>query len=137
MTYSYDPMEFVDGHLYSQKMIDLNEILQDYNDRLSLMWIPPDKRAPEDARRAYAVVHEGKDFQQYVVCYASEMDQPHEILAKVIFSDSKHGSVLERVDANNLAQKLMDEKRRYEERMLMKEQVEKMLKDKPKNRIHL
>lgn len=99
----------------SQKWMFLAEMLQDYNPSLELRWIPPEKRATEDRDKPYVVVSTDTQGKSYIVLYASELDQPEEIMTRIIHSDMKHGNVLDRMEIRNNVQKLFEMRAREEE----------------------
>jgi hypothetical protein len=74
----------VDGHFVSQKQVRINEILTDYDPKLQLQWIPPNKRSSEDL--AFRVVcFPSNGYPPYLVCTAEEADE--RLLAKVFEAD--------------------------------------------------
>lgn len=99
----------------SQKWMFLAEMLQDYNPSLELRWIPTEKREAEDRDKPYVVVSKDKQGKSYIVLYASELDQPEEVMTRVIHSDMKHGNVLERMEVRNNVQKLFEMRAKEEE----------------------
>lgn len=99
----------------SQKWMFLAEMLQDYNPSLELRWIPIEKREAEDRDKPYVVVSKDKQGKSYIVLYASELDQPEEIMTRVINSDMKHGNVLERMEVRNNVNKLFEMRAKEEE----------------------
>lgn len=103
------------GRFVSQKWMFLAEMLQDYNQSLELRWIPTELRSPEDRDKPYMVVSRDKQGKEYVVLYASELDQPEEIMTRIINSDMKHGNVLDRMEVRNNVQKLFDLRKKEEE----------------------
>lgn len=88
-----------DGRWVNADFERLARNIMDYDSSLQLCWIPPENRTRED-KKPYAVVDTRTDT---VVLYASELDTPVEILAKLYMADNKQGSVLERMEAHNLA----------------------------------
>lgn len=103
------------GRFVSQKWMFLAEMLQDYNSNLELRWIPTELRSPEDRDKPYMVVSRDKQGKEYVVLYASELDQPEEIMTRIINSDMKHGNVLDRMEVRNNVQKLFELRKQEEE----------------------
>ena len=77
----------VDGHFVSQKQVQINEVLQDYDPTLQLQWIPPDQRSAEDV--AFRVVAFPPGRAPYAVCFASEVDE--RLLARVFEADQRRG----------------------------------------------
>lgn len=104
-----------EGRFVSQKWMFLAEMLQDYNPSLELRWIPTEKRAIEDRDKPYMVVHTDKQGQSYIVLYASELDEPEEVMVRIINSDMKHGDVMQRMDVRNNVHKLFELRKKEEE----------------------
>lgn len=114
------------GRFVSQKWMFLAEMLQDYNPNLELRWIPTELRAPEDRDKSYMVVSKDRAGKEYVVLYASELDQPEEIMTRIINSDMKHGNVLDRMEVRNNVHKLF-QLRQQEEELAEKEDFSRWL----------
>lgn len=121
-----DIMVATEDRFVSQKWMFLAEMIQDYNPSLELRWIPPDKRSNQDRDKPYMVVHQDKHGKDYVVLYASELDQPEEVLERIFLSDMKNGNVLTRMEARNSAKKLF-EMREKEEQLAEQEEFTRWL----------
>lgn len=104
-----------EGQFVSQKWMFLAEMLQDYNPSLELRWIPPEKREAEDRDKPYMVVHQDRQGRNYIVLYASETDQPEDVMTRIIQADMKHGNVLDRMEIRNNVQRLFELRKREEE----------------------
>lgn len=78
----------------------LARIVKDYDEKLELAWIPPDKRTRDD-KKPYVIID---TVTKSPVLYASEMDTPLDILTQLFMADNKHGNVLDRLEAANRAQ---------------------------------
>lgn len=86
----------------SEKFSILAEIVQEYDPHLELRWIPTDMRTRED-KKPYVIVDTRTN---YPVIYASELDIPEQILAKLIEGDNKNQNVLKTLEAQDAANKL-------------------------------
>lgn len=104
-----------EGYFVSQKWMYLAEMIKDYNHNLELRWVPPANRGPEDRQKPYVVTSRDTNGRDYIVMYASELDQPEEIMTKIFHSDMKNGNVLDKVEARNRAHKLFELRNREEE----------------------
>lgn len=93
------------GQWVDENFERLARMLQDYSPTLELRWIPPDKRTRED-KKPYQVVNRESTGQETIVCHASELDSPADILTTVFNADNKHGNVLDRIEAHNRAREL-------------------------------
>lgn len=109
-----------EGYFVSEKWMFLAEMLQDYNPGLELRWIPPDKRTEEDRDKPYMVVHKDRQGKEYIVLYASELDSPEEVMARIFNADMAKGDVLKRMEARNKARELF-RLRALEERLAEEE----------------
>lgn len=100
-----DPSMLVENHYSSEKWARFSEILGDFNPDLELRWIPPEHRTdPKDSLRPYAIVHSRAGQKEYVVMFATELDDPQEILARLFAGDvHRNKSFLEMLDAQNAA----------------------------------
>lgn len=103
-----------DGHWVSEKQRRINEIIQDYDPKLQLQWIPPGRRNSED--HPFRVVCFPKNGHPYLVCTALEADE--RLLATIFQSDQKrHGKgLLQWLDNYNAAKKIYNAKINHERR---------------------
>lgn len=89
------------GEWVNEDFQRLAEIVKDYDEYLELRWIPPGQRETDaDKKNPYCIVDTRSN---YIVMFASERDNPQTILARLFSADNKHGSVLDRIDAENAA----------------------------------
>lgn len=88
-----------DGQWVSADFERLARNIQDYDPALELRWIPPANRTRED-KKPYVVVDTRTNT---AVMHASELDTPEDILTSLYLADDKNGSVLDRIEAHNLA----------------------------------
>jgi hypothetical protein len=84
----------------------LARIIKDYDSELELRWIPPANRTRND-KKPYVIVDTRSNRP---VLYASELDNPTDILVSLVSSDNAQGDVVDRLEANELAIKLQQEK---------------------------
>jgi hypothetical protein len=89
------------GEWVNENFQRLAEIIKDYDPYLELRWIPPGQRDTDaDKKNPYCIIDTRSD---YIVMFASERDTPQSILARLFTADNKHGSVMDRLDAENAA----------------------------------
>ena len=105
-----------DGRWVSEDFARLQEIFQDFNTSkncdIELRWVPPDERSTnEEVRNPYCVFDKRTNSP---VFFASELDSPEEILAKLIDIDNTNGDVYSRLEAHNNAVKIFELKKRVE-----------------------
>ena len=110
-----------DGHIYfptndgqwvSEKQRRINEILQDYDPKLQLQWIPPGRRNEKD--EPFRVVCFPDNGNPYLVCTAMEADE--RLLATVWQADQKNrgGNMLSWLDNYNRAIEIYNAKKNEE-----------------------
>jgi len=95
-----------DGRWVDENFARMAEVVHDYDNHLELRWIPPDKRTRED-KKPYVI---WDTFYNKAVLYASEIEKPHEILARLFLADNANASVLQRLEKEEAAKKLLDQK---------------------------
>ena len=103
------------GEFVNEDHRRLAEILHDYNPYFALAWIPPKDRNADDTK-PFAIVDNSPNVEQYIMRTLSEqeMKNPTAILQWVFEGDlnrNRPGDVLARMEAEELARKLMDTKR--------------------------
>jgi hypothetical protein len=106
----YVPAE--DGSWVSEEFARLAEVVKDYDHNLELRWVPPDKRTRDD-KKPYCIV----DTRTLtVVFYASELDTPTDILARLFAGDNvRNGNVLQTLETWERARKTLETKKFLEE----------------------
>lgn len=125
-----------DGHIYfpsndgqwiSEKQARINEILQDYDPRLQLQWIPPGRRNEKD--EPFRVVCFPENGRPYLVCTAMEADE--RLLATVFQADQKNhkGGMLVWLDNYNRAKEIYNAKINHERRQEMHEMAKSVIRN--------
>lgn len=101
-----------DGNWISERQRRINEILQDYDPRLQLQWIPPGARNEKD--EPFRVVCFPDNGHPYLICTAMEADE--RLLANVFQADQRnHGqNLLSWLDNYNNAKELYIAKKNHE-----------------------
>lgn len=100
-----------DGRWVSEEFERLARIIQDYDQDLELRWIPPEHRTRDD-KSPYCVFDTRV---QQPVFFATELDTPESILARLFDSDNKQGNVLTRLEKQEAATKAMQLKAQADE----------------------
>lgn len=100
-----------DGRWVSENYERLARIIKDYDEHLELAWIPYDQRRNEDSK-PYAIVDTRT---QTVIFFASELDTPEQILARLFSGDNLKGNVLDRIEAQERASQAMQHKKWLDE----------------------
>lgn len=92
----------------------LAEVVNDYDENLFLEMVPLDKQhLLTDKSKVFRIVD---DRTKSIVLYADSLSRPDEILARLWSMDSKHGNVLQRLDAQNAAVEALNLKKQMDER---------------------
>ena len=97
------------GYILHAQHQRIAEIIKDYNPELELVWIPPDRRDPEDVK-PFAVVHNQKDGSQYPVMFLSEDEMDHRVLKRIFLSDmtkARPQDVMNEIEAEEAAKRIM------------------------------
>lgn len=88
-----------DNRWVDENYARLAELVQNYDPYLELRWIPPEHRTKDD-KKPYVIIDTRIEKP---VLFADELEQPHEILARVMEADNKYGNVLDRLELRNTA----------------------------------
>jgi hypothetical protein len=108
-----------DGRWVNSDFERLARLVNEYDEHLEFRWIPPDKRTRED-KKPYIIVDTRTEA---AVLHASELDTPEDILTKLYLADDKFGNVLTRMEAHNLAVRIVENQKWLDEREDMKDQA--------------
>jgi hypothetical protein len=123
-----------DGQWVNEHFHRLAEIVRDYDPYLELRWIPPGQRETDaEKKNPYCIVDTRSG---YIVMFASELDNPESILARLFSADNKHGSVLDRLDAENAAKEAFRLKEKMDEEEMKQDFVAWLIGTK-QNYIHV
>jgi len=97
----------------------LAEIINDYDQYLFLEMVPvAEQQNLTDKSKVFRIVD---DRNKKIVLYADSLSNPADILARLWSSDSRHGNVLQRMDAHNKAVEALKLKEEIDEREAMKD----------------
>lgn len=105
----YVPTE--SGQWVNEHYERLARVIKDYDPNLELGWIPPDKRTTDD-KYPYAVIDTRR---HHVIFYASELDTPEQILARLWRGDLNKNNPLKEFEAMEAAQKAMQMKQQLDD----------------------
>lgn len=125
-----------DGHIYfpsnsgqwiSAKQQRINEILQDYDPKLQLQWIPPGRRNEKD--EPFRVVCFPVNGRPYLICTAMEADE--RLLATVFQADQKNrsGGLMSWLDNYNSAKSIYNAKVNHERRQEQHEMAQAVIRN--------
>lgn len=104
------PLATESGHFVSMEHSRIAEIINDYNPDLYLLFIPPARREAGD--KPYAVMHQPEGKAPYIVAYYDDCDE--RILEHIFMNDTTRHDIMARLEAQELAQQLVEAKRRQE-----------------------
>lgn len=93
-----------DGRWVNSDYERLARLIKEYDAGLELRWIPPDRRTRDD-KAPYVIVDTRVN---EVVLHATELDTPVDILSRLYLADGDKGNVLQRLEAREIAAKLME-----------------------------
>jgi|SRR6187455_1413143 len=109
------PTAHDDGHFISAKVSRVIELIREYDNRLDVKWVPPDRRSPTDP--AFAITERLADGREVVAFYVdSEESFDEDVLARIYEGDNSKHDIQTRVDAQNAAAKRLQEAKHREER---------------------
>ena len=105
-------------------------IIKDYDPRLELAWIEPERRSdPTDHEFPFAVMYDNPATGRKDLVFrlrSNEID--HRILKRLWESDNKNGNVLDAIEAEEAARKAVELKRQMDEHEAKQELAEWMIK---------
>lgn len=101
------------GHWVDENFERLARVVQDYDPRFELRWIPPEHRSTDSDRAKPYVIWDTDT--NTPVFHASELDTPTDILERLFAGDISKGDVLARIDKHNAAIKAMELKAQLDE----------------------
>lgn len=105
----------VSGEYISQKMNRIQEIIQDYDPTLELVWIPPKERTAEDTQPFAVVHHPSNGKASYIAMMLREDEVNEDLLVRLWTHDNKHNNVLTQLEAKEAAQKAIALKKQMDE----------------------
>lgn len=116
-----------DGNWISEKQRRINEILQDYDPKLQLQWIPPGSRNEKD--EPFRVVCFPPNGHPYLICTAMEADE--RLLATVFSADQKKrdGNLLAWLDNYNRAKEIYNAKVNHDRRQEQHEMAQAVIRN--------
>lgn len=113
-----------DGRWVNSDFERLARNIQGYDPALELRWIPPEHRTRDD-KKPYIIVDTRTGDS---VLHASELDTPEDILARLYLADGAQHSVLEELEAHNLAIENLRKQEWDDEREDMRDQAVFLMK---------
>lgn len=102
-----------DGHWVNEKFARIAEIINDFDRRLQLVWIPPENRTAFDTK-PYAVLHTKDDGLQTIIMYIKEDELDERVLEQLFLGDTERHDVIARMEAQELAATIVRNKEKME-----------------------
>lgn len=103
----------------SQEFENLAQVINDYDYNLYLEMVPVAEQAGLiDKSKVFRIID---DKTKRIVMYADSLSNPVAILEKLMLIDMKHGSVIDRLDAHNMAQQMLKNERELQEREALRD----------------
>lgn len=107
MDFASLPVPMEDGHWVNERVARTVELIRQYDHRLDVVWLPPERRERNDP--AYYVVEkmdDGRTLPVFSIADDEHMDE--RLLEQIYENDSmKQGDVLSAMDARNKARRDM------------------------------
>jgi hypothetical protein len=117
----------VSGEMISQKMNRIQEIIQDYDPDLRLAWIPPKERTAFD-KFPFVLIHSPVGKPEYIAMTLKESEVNESLIARLFLHDNRNVSVLERLEAEEAARKILKYKEQMDAEEIRKELVSTIIK---------
>lgn len=102
-----------DGHWVNEKFARISEIIHDFDNRLQLVWIPPESRTAFDTK-PYGILHTADNGAQKMVMFIKEEDLDQRLLAQLFLNDTERHDVIARLEAEELAATVLKNKEKME-----------------------
>jgi hypothetical protein len=100
------------GHWVSNEFAQIAEIINDYDEHLRLVWIPPEHRT--DNTPPYAIVETNGVGEEKVVFTIKEEELNHSVLTRLFRGDTHKNDVLANIEADDIARKALELKDQLE-----------------------
>jgi hypothetical protein len=121
----YVPAE--DGSFISEKTARIAELIKDYDHRLELRWIPPNRRQPGEPE--FAIIETTESGQEFVAFLVQSEDYVDErLLGRIYAADNKDKSVGAEAEAHNRAVRDVIKKEKQDQDEMAKDLALSMLK---------
>lgn len=108
-----------DGRWVNEKYARIGEIVQEYDPRMRLAWIPPENRSDQDLTPPYAILYTNAEGAEHVIFTINEDELDERVLAKLFRGDTGKHDVLGIIESEEKARevlKLKEEMERAEAR---------------------
>ncbi len=121
------PQVHDDGRFISAKVSRIVELIREYDHRLDVKWVPPDRRAPDDP--AFAITERLGDGREVVAFYVDNEESFNEnVLTRIYMGDNTKHDVQARITAQNAAVTRVSQLRAREENQQFAEFIGSMIR---------
>lgn len=104
-----------EGQMLSAEALRIAEIINDYDPRLELAWVPPNVRTLNE-EHPYAVIYNNPSGGRDVVMRLRETELDHRVLARLWEVDTAKGSnILSSIEAEESARQAIELKKQQED----------------------
>lgn len=120
-----------DGRMVDAEVERIAALIQDYDPRLELAWIPPEQREVNEAH-PFAVLYNNPNGMQEIVFRLKENEIDHRVIKRLWENDSNTGTnVLDQIEAEENARRAVELKRQMDEAEERQELAAWMLQARP------
>lgn len=103
-----------DGHWVNEKFAQIAELINSFDHRLRLVWIPPENRTAFDTK-PYGIIHTNPEGAEKLVMLIKEDELDERVLATLYMNDTSRQDVLTRLEAQDEAARVLRNKQKMEE----------------------
>ena len=104
-----------EGQMLSAEALRIAEIINDYDPRLELAWVPPNVRTLNE-EHPYAVIYNDPSGRRDVVMRLRETELDHRVLARLWETDTASGNnILSTIEAEEAARQAIELKKQQED----------------------
>lgn len=116
MSTNFYELESQTGHFISADHRRIAEIINDYNQYMQLIWIPPEQRELNE-EFPFAILHSPPGLAPYIVRKVRESEMNHTLISWLAMNDlskNRPADIFARIEADEAARKLLEFKRQEE-----------------------
>lgn len=104
-----------EGQMLSAEALRIAEIINDYDPRLELAWVPPNVRTLNE-EHPYAVIYNDPSGRRDVVMRLRETELDHRVLARLWENDTAKGNnILSSIEAEEAARQAIELKKQQDD----------------------
>lgn len=119
------------GRMVDSEVERIAAIIKDYDENLELAWVPPEKREANEEFPFAVLYHNPNTGRTEVALTLRETEIDHRVLARLFSNDNHKANVLDAIENEEAARRLVDLKRQQDEAEEKQELAEWMVKARP------